>query len=421
MDPQYPIGAPRPLVERVKAILLTPKTEWLAIDAEPATVQGIFKSYVVPLAAIGPVASLIGSLVFGWHFFGITYRPPIGAAIAGAAVSYALALASVFVLAFVIDALAPSFGGTKNQVQAFKVAAYGATASWVAGIFNLIPMLGWLGILGLYSLYLIYLGLPLLMRAPAEKALGYTVVTIISAAVIALVISALSAPIVRMFGGGPAGYASTADAGAVSGTVNIPGGGSLDLDKLNAASARASAQADAVKNGTAKAVDPMKLQALMPATLVGYGRTELSSSGAAAAGLGGAEAEATYQGNGGKQFTLKITDMAAAGALMALGSALNVQSNKQTATGYEKTSTEGGAMTSEKWDNSSNSGSYSTVANDRFAIEAEGTAGSIGDLKSAVASVNTGALGGAGGVRRGDGKWRLLVVSRRSASGPEAP
>ena len=177
------------LPDRVKRILLTPKEEWPVIDAEPATVGGLYTGYIMPLAAIGPIAQAIGYSVFGVSlpFMG-TYRTPIGSAITGAVVTFALTLVGVFVLALVIDALAPTFNGTRNQIQALKVAAYASTASWLAGIFALVPGLRVLGILGLYSLYLLYLGLPVLMKSPAEKALGYTVVVIIAAIVLFMLV-----------------------------------------------------------------------------------------------------------------------------------------------------------------------------------------------------------------------------------------
>ena len=177
------------LPDRVKRILLTPKEEWRVIDTEPATVASLYTGYIIPLAAIGPIAQAIGYSVFGVSlpFMG-TYRTPIGSAITGAVVTFALTLVGVFVLALVIDALAPTFNGTRNQIQALKVAAYASTASWLAGIFALVPGLRVLGILGLYSLYLLYLGLPVLMKSPAEKALGYTVVVIIAAIVLFMLV-----------------------------------------------------------------------------------------------------------------------------------------------------------------------------------------------------------------------------------------
>lgn len=199
-----PPPAPTPtggksLVERAKDVVLKPKEEWPVIDAEPATVASIFTNYVLILAAIGPIAGLIGAQVFGYSGFGITYKPPIGYSIAMALVTYAMTLASVYVLALIIDALAPTFGGTKDQVKAFKVAAYSMTAAWLAGIFGIIPQLAILGIVGLYSFYLLYLGLPRLMRVAEDKALGYTVLVIVAAIVLWLVIGIIVAALVGSF------------------------------------------------------------------------------------------------------------------------------------------------------------------------------------------------------------------------------
>lgn len=184
---------PGGIIGRIKAILLQPKAEWAVIDTEPASTGSIMTTWVVPLAAIGPVAALIGAMVFGYSFFGVTYRPPIVSAVTTAVVSYVLALVGVYVFALVINALAPSFGGQQNQVQALKVAAYGSTAGFLAGIFGIVPGLGILGILGLYNLYLIYTGLPVLMKAPQEKAVGYVVVAIIVMIVIYVVVGAVAA------------------------------------------------------------------------------------------------------------------------------------------------------------------------------------------------------------------------------------
>jgi len=164
------------LVARVQNILLRPAAEWDVIDAEPATVNGLYTGYVMILAAIPPIASVIGSLAFG-HVFAV-----VGTLIF-AVVSYALALIGVFVVAFIIDALAPSFDAQKNQIQALKLVAYSYTAAWVAGVAQIIPLVGGLiALIGaLYSLYLMYLGLPRLMKSPAEKTIGYFVVSLLVA------------------------------------------------------------------------------------------------------------------------------------------------------------------------------------------------------------------------------------------------
>ena len=181
------------LTERVKNIIVQPAQEWRVIEKEPATTSELYSSYIMILAAIGPVASILGLSIFGVSApLTGTYRLPLGSVIGHAVVSYVLALAGVYVFGLVINALAPTFLGTKNEIQALKVAAYSSTASWLAGIFMLLPALSFLQILGLYSLYLLYLGLPLLMKAPEEKALVYTVVVIVVGLVIMVLIGAVS-------------------------------------------------------------------------------------------------------------------------------------------------------------------------------------------------------------------------------------
>lgn len=189
------------LVDRAKNIIMSPKTEWPVIDTEQTTVSELYSRYIVPLVLIGPVASFIGKVVFGVHIpFVGTIHPGIGSSIGTAVATFVLALISVYVLALIIDMLAPSFDGQRNQMQALKLAAYSSTAAWVGGIFGIIPVLSWLGILlGLWSLYLLYTGVPVLMKSPPEKSAIYTIVIIIAWIVLFFIIGAIVA---ALFGAG---------------------------------------------------------------------------------------------------------------------------------------------------------------------------------------------------------------------------
>jgi len=181
------------LVERAKGIILKPKEEWQTISGETTTIPEVYKTYIIILAAIGPIASIIGMSIVGISMPLIgSFRVPISTSIASAVIHYILTLAGVYVLTIIIDKLAPTFSGQQNMNQAFKVAAYSYTPGWLAGIFTVIPVLSVLGILGLYGLYLLYLGLPILMKSPQEKSLGYTIAIIIAAIVIFLVIGFVS-------------------------------------------------------------------------------------------------------------------------------------------------------------------------------------------------------------------------------------
>jgi hypothetical protein len=183
------------LVARVKNILFQPRPEWERIDGEFATTQTLFTRYAMILAAIGPICSLLGGQVL--PIFGM--RMPITGALVIAVVSYLLSLAGLFLLGLIINALAPSFGSVANKTQAMKVAVYSWTAAWIVGVFGLIPMLGVLAILGLYSFYLLFVGLPILMKTPEDKKVGYFVVTVILGIVVYFIISAIVGSISMMF------------------------------------------------------------------------------------------------------------------------------------------------------------------------------------------------------------------------------
>ena len=178
------------LADRAKNIVLTPKTEWPLVDAEPTTVKDIYTGYVVPLALIPAVAGFIGASLIGVSVPGLgTVRTGVGVGLASAILQFGLSLALVYAMALVIDALAPTFGGRKDMLSAFKVAAYSMTPTWLAGIFAIIPAISFLSLLGLYGIYLLYLGLPRLMRAPEDRAVAYTAVVVLAAVVLSIVLA----------------------------------------------------------------------------------------------------------------------------------------------------------------------------------------------------------------------------------------
>lgn len=375
------------LIERCKNILLKPKEEWARIDTEPATVGGLMTGWVVPLAAIGPVAGLIGGLVFGYGWGGVTWRPSVMGAVTQAIIGYVLMLVSVFLLAKIIDVLAPNFGGQKNDVQAMKVAAYSSTAGYLAGAFNLVPALAILGVLlSLYGLYLLYLGLPRLMKAPQDKAASYTVVTVVAAILLFIVVATVTGALTSALA--PRATVFGSDAGTLSGEVTVPGVGKVDMGKLQEASAKMEAAVERTR--TAAPVDRQALAALLPASAGGWTRTALESSSASAGGMGGSQAEARYEANG-QSVRLKVSDLASAGAFAAMASTFKVETSREDDRGYEKSGLIGGRYTMEKW-NKDGHGSYGVLLSDRFLIEAEGNAPDIGTLKALVGAVDAGKL-----------------------------
>ena len=144
--------------ERVKAILTNPRAEWPVIAAEPASIGSLYTGYIAILAALPAIAGFIKGSLIGYSMLGITARQPIAAGIGTMLLTYLLALAVVYVMALIINALAPSFGGRQDSVQALKTIAYAWTAAWVAGIAVIVPWLGTLIALAgaIYAIYLLY-------------------------------------------------------------------------------------------------------------------------------------------------------------------------------------------------------------------------------------------------------------------------
>lgn len=183
------------IFNRAKAIIMQPSAEWAKIATETDQPMSVFLRYALPLIALGPIAGFIGGQVFGIGGFGINIRIGLMTGLTMAIVGLVLAMASVWLLAFVANFLSPKFGGKDDFAAAFRLIAYSWTAAWVVGIFGLIPMLGILGILGLYSLYLLYLGVTPVMGVPQDKAVGYTVATVVVAIVCYFIVGAVAAAI----------------------------------------------------------------------------------------------------------------------------------------------------------------------------------------------------------------------------------
>ena len=392
------------LIARVKGILLTPKTEWPVIAGESTTVADLYKGYIVWLAAIPPIFAFL-----------VTVRFFAGLALSQLILSYALGLAMVYVVALIVDALAPSFGGTRNRIQALKTVAYCYTASWLAGIAAILPFISLLIMLaaGIYGIYLLYLGLPHTMKCPQEKAAGYTAVIIIVVLVLSFLIGAVVAAVAGggMFMRGGSLFSSSHDTSTTTfdedSTVGKLEQYAKQVEeagkKMEAAqkSGDQQAQAEAMQTmvgaalgggGKVEALAPDRLKPFLPESLGGLTRSTFSTQRNSAMGMQMTEARATYMSDDGRQWDLQVTDTGTAKGLLALAGWANIEGENETATGYEKTYHEDGRLVHEQWDRSSSRGEYAVVLGDRFTVKVEGQADSIDDLKAALVDLDLAAL-----------------------------
>jgi hypothetical protein len=392
------------LVQRAINILKSPKTEWPVIAAEPATIGSLYVPYVLILAAIGPIATLLGGGGFGGFRLGGSFLLRLAIS------SYCASLIGVALLALIINALAPTFGAQKNTTQAFKTAVYGYTAAWIAGIGALLGGLGSLIALAgaIYSIYLVYLALPHTMKAPQEKATTYTVVIFVAAIVLSIVLGILMGSVLgtrAALTGGFGGFGATApardeqvfDTDSPLGRLEQMG---RDMEKAekegktqDPAQAMGAMMGALAGNGATpvEALPADTLKGFVPESLGGRARQSISAERNAMFGMQVASAKARY-GEGDQQMNLELTDSGGAAALMALAGWANIEQSSEEGTRTERTGRENGRMVHEQWDSATKRGEYGLVLGDRFVVKVEGGADSLGELKSAAGELDLAGL-----------------------------
>ncbi|HET7557565.1 MAG TPA: Yip1 family protein [Rhodanobacteraceae bacterium] len=399
---------------RAKGMLFTPKSEWATVAGEADSIRGLYVGYIMILAALPAIAGFIKGSLIGYGAFGITVRTPIISGVIGMVIGYALGLVVAYIMALIIDALAPTFGGQKNQVQALKTAAYAWTAAWVAGIATIIPWLGILIILAgvVYSIYLLYLGLPHTMKCPPEKAAGYTAVSVIIGVVLSWIVSLIVGVVVgaAVLGGaatvggvnlqGSNGTNVTVDPDSALGKLAAMGRQADQASKEMEAAQKSgdqAAQSAAMgkmmaaamgNNGTVQALSAEQMKAFLPDSVSGWKRENASASRNGAMGMQTTVAQADYGDGADKHIKLEIADTGTAKGLVSLATSLAPDQDNETDHGFEKTYTADGRLMHEQWDTQSRYGEFSVVIGQRFTVKASGNVDGIDQLKQAVMSVN---------------------------------
>jgi hypothetical protein len=394
-------------IARIKAILLSPRTEWPLIEAETADVASIYRTYLIWLAGLSALATFIGTSIVGIGGFGMTFRVPLLSGLASAVVTVVLTLLMIYVLAWVADALAPKFGGRKHFLSAFKLLAYASTASLVASVVYIVPSLSILALLGsLYSVYLLFLGLPVMMKCPPARALPYTAVLLVCGFVAGLAVAALSViflPSPASMGGGAVKIETP------QGSVTVDTGKLEALAKQMEASGRKAEEAArsgdpaAAANAAAKAMaaaaaavagatggQPNRtptpaadLKAMLPDTLGGLTRDTWEASSGGAMGMPGSMAKASYA-DGDRRIDIEITDIGGLAGLAAMAAMLGGTSERETQDMVEKTYREGKRVVREKASKTGGRSEYQVILENGVVVGAEGSGVEFDVVKRAV-------------------------------------
>ncbi|MGE0798097.1 MAG: Yip1 family protein [Lautropia sp.] len=385
------------LVERAKNILLTPSTEWPVIDGEVHTVKGLYTGYLLPLAGVTALATFLGAMLWGVSLGPVSVRFGFGDALGQAITGFVLSMVLVWVLGWIINTLAPTFKGQKSFEKAFAVAAFAMTGALVGGMAAILPalstLLGLIG--GLYSLYLMYKGLPVLMKSPPEKSLGYTAVIVIAAIICNVILVALFA---RLGPNPGAGIGAAGSAGTTV-TINTPAGpvGTTqakleDVGRKLEEAARQAQKASEAQDATAVskaagdaiaaitgampggnrvALSIDTLRGWLPERLAGLPRETFDVQGGSAVGIAGSTARATYR-DGDRRVELEVLDAGGASGVLAMISNLAI-GERETETTVEKSyQADKRRVTEKRWKNGERA-EYNIVLANGVVVSAKGT------------------------------------------------
>ena len=187
------------VIDRAKNILVTPQKEWLVVLKETSTVSTILTSYILPMLAIGALATFIGQGLIGQSlgpFGGSTAS--VKAGLIGALLYIVLSIITVFIVAAAIDGLAQSFASEKNWTRSFQLSAYSLTASYVGAIFFLFPALKILVILcTIYCIYPLYTGIPTMKKTTVDKQVAYLAVVVLITVVAVILVGVVQTEILK--------------------------------------------------------------------------------------------------------------------------------------------------------------------------------------------------------------------------------
>ena len=439
-------------ISRVKNIVMSPAAEWEAIAPESTSIAQLYTGYIVILAALAAVLSFVRVSLIGVRLplGGGILRYPMSSGLNTAVMSIVLGLIGVFIVGLIINALAGTFSAQRDQRQALKVAAYSLTPAFLSSILALSPVLPTLlqFLAGCYGIYVLYLGLPVVMRSPKEKAVGYTAAVVICTLLLGIVLGAVGMGLgifgsrAGMLGSNSPFGAQTAEqqqaaardqgAAAVGNVIgNMLGtdaqgkaglGAALsNITKLGEQSQQQAAQQNAGANPAANApptaadtqnavagagglltalggalggpnraapVDFKNLSDLLPASLQGMKRTAAQGSAQGALGVKTTSATADYVGANGASVHLEIADLTGVSGLMDLANNLVQNTTSQSDTGYEKDVTLNGRSAHEKYDAPNKKGEISMQVAKRFTVDVTGQGVEMAALEQAYSQID---------------------------------
>lgn len=179
-------------LRRIVYLVFRPTAEWNLIADEKTSVDALLRHYILPLALLAPIATVVGMKTFDrdWdpvHGYLVPAEQILGAGIA----TFFAIVGSIFVLAAIFALIAPMFGGTRDYLAALKVATYGAIPLMLAGATLLLPVMALIGMVGLcHTLFLLWMGARRVLNVEAGAQAEFVGISLVLLTLLSILIGA---------------------------------------------------------------------------------------------------------------------------------------------------------------------------------------------------------------------------------------
>jgi hypothetical protein len=163
-------------MKHVYGMMRHPTDTWKHIRDEDQTISQILTGFLLPMAAIAPIAAFVGSVFFGWRIgAGDVVRMTASSGVLLAIAYYFAIIVATFSIAKLIHWMSETYDASQSLSRCLALAAYTITPLFLAGVAQIIPIV-WLNYLIslpllAYTVYVFNQGLPIMMEISGEKSL----------------------------------------------------------------------------------------------------------------------------------------------------------------------------------------------------------------------------------------------------------
>lgn len=166
-------------LQHMMGVLHHPREEWKLIRDKHYSALRCYTSHMIYLAAIPPLAALIGTTQIGWSATGGDFvRLTTASALPIAIAFYFALLAGAGLMAWFIHWMERTYGSDSSLDDCMVLTTFTATPLFLSGLAALVPIL-WVDVLiGMvavaYTIYLLFTGVPVIMKIPEDRAFFFS-------------------------------------------------------------------------------------------------------------------------------------------------------------------------------------------------------------------------------------------------------